>query len=216
MEVWGSAGKLWMYEHAVLDSEKECGVIVVCQRWPNIHSQDVRAFVCVWVFESGSGCRGRFPPMLCWHHVAVTVTACVEERRRRRVMVGGGAGCNKYGWCERQGFVAVYSSAQTAHSSPADVPAPLLLCRIDEPSTQVSSRSLYIDKAIMHAFLLCITVSPLSRQMGCQSDIFPHTSALCCEEDVGSKCRVAAVLHWKPEVFQLSWETSELHTKETC
>lgn len=110
------------------------------------------------------------------------VTASVEAEEGARE-----GGCNKYGWCERQGFVAVYSSAQTAHSSPADVPASLLLCRIDEPSTQVSSRSLYIDKAIMHAFLLCITVSLLSRQMGCQSDIFPHTSALCCEEDVGSQ-----------------------------
>lgn len=95
-------------------------------------------------------------------------------------------GADKAGRFERQGFVAVYSSAQTTHSSPADVPAPLLVCRIDEPSTQVSSHSLYIDKAIMHASLLCITVSSLSRQMGCQNDTFPHTSALCCEEDVDS------------------------------
>lgn len=69
------------------------------------------------------------------------------------------AGANKVSQCERLGFVAVYSSAQTTHSSPADAPAPLLVCRIDELSTQVSSRSLYIDKAIMHGFLLCITVS---------------------------------------------------------
>lgn len=95
-------------------------------------------------------------------------------------------GADQAGWCERLGFVAVYSSAQTTHSSPADVPAPLLVCRIDEPSTQVSSHSLYIDKAIMHASLFCITVLSLSRQMGCQNDTFPHTSALCCEEDMDS------------------------------
>lgn len=103
------------------------------------------------------------------------------------------AGANKVGLCERLGFVAVYSSAQTTHSSPADIPVPLLVRRIDEPSTQVSSRSLYIDKAIMHAFLLCITLSSLSRQMGCQNNTFPHTSVLCCEEDVGFKWRVRTV-----------------------
>lgn len=102
------------------------------------------------------------------------------------------SGANKVGRRERLGFAAVYSSAQTTHSSPADVPAALLVRRIDEPSTQVSSRSLYIDKAIMHAFLLCITVSSLLRQMGCQNDTFPHTSALCCEEDGGSIRRVRA------------------------
>lgn len=84
----------------------------------------------------------------------------------------------KLGCCESLGFVAVYSSAQTAHSSPADVPAPLLVCRIDEPSTQVSSRSLYIDKAIMHASLLCITVPPTLKTNGVSEYFSPHFCTL--------------------------------------
>lgn len=89
---------------------------------------------------SGTGWHVWFPLMLYWHHVITAVTASTSRGPIR--------------WCcaWKAGFVAVYSSSQTTHSSPADVPAPLLECRIDEPSTQVSLRSLCIDKAIMHAF----------------------------------------------------------------
>lgn len=155
------SGRLWI-DLTWQKNKCDCGRSVL--------SEHPRTLVCFsvreWLIWLG-------PLMLCWHHVAVTLTAPQK-------------GADKAGRCERLGFVAVYSSAQTTHSSPADFPAPLLVCRIDEPSTQVSSHSLYIDKAIMHASLLCITVSSLSRQMGCQDDTFPHTSALCCEEDVDS------------------------------